>query len=283
MGGGELRRSPRSGWRWSRRTAGTCSGAQRAGLTGAWFPRSERTYPAVYGEPHVTAPDLAGVVDGPARAPGRMTEVREIDTPLGPARAHVTEADGAARARWCSGTAPGGGVESADLVAVTAEAAGAGWRVVRVEQPWRVAGKRIAAAPPRLDEGWRAVLDDLRADGPADRSAGARRPERRCPGRLPDGGRAGRRRGAGPGVPAAPAGQAGEEPRPRADRRRRCRWSWCRARPTPSAPRPTVAAVLSGPRERVGLRRARRPRAQAQRGRRGDGRAVVAHRPRCPT
>src|SRR5688572_1073029 len=37
-------------------------GAQRAGLTGAWFPRSERTYPAVYGEPQVTAPDLAGVV-----------------------------------------------------------------------------------------------------------------------------------------------------------------------------------------------------------------------------
>jgi 2-haloacid dehalogenase len=38
-------------------------GAQRAGLTGAWFPRSERTYPAVYEPPHVTAPDLAGVVD----------------------------------------------------------------------------------------------------------------------------------------------------------------------------------------------------------------------------
>jgi 2-haloacid dehalogenase len=38
-------------------------GAQRAGLTGAWFPRSERTYPAVYEPPHVTAPDLAGVVE----------------------------------------------------------------------------------------------------------------------------------------------------------------------------------------------------------------------------
>jgi 2-haloacid dehalogenase len=38
-------------------------GAQRAGLTGAWFPRSERTYPAVYDEPHVSAPDLARVVD----------------------------------------------------------------------------------------------------------------------------------------------------------------------------------------------------------------------------
>ncbi len=38
-------------------------GAQRAGLTGAWFPRSERTYPAVYDEPHVAAGDLAGAVE----------------------------------------------------------------------------------------------------------------------------------------------------------------------------------------------------------------------------
>ena len=38
-------------------------GAQRAGLTGAWFPRSERVYPAVYDPPHVTGADLAGVVD----------------------------------------------------------------------------------------------------------------------------------------------------------------------------------------------------------------------------
>ncbi len=38
-------------------------GAQRAGLTGAWFPRSERSYPAVYERPHVAAGDLAGAVD----------------------------------------------------------------------------------------------------------------------------------------------------------------------------------------------------------------------------
>jgi 2-haloacid dehalogenase len=38
-------------------------GAQRAGLTGAWFPRSERTYPAVYAGAHVQAPDLASAVD----------------------------------------------------------------------------------------------------------------------------------------------------------------------------------------------------------------------------
>ena len=38
-------------------------GAQRAGLTGAWFPRAERSYPAVYDVPHVQAADLAGAVD----------------------------------------------------------------------------------------------------------------------------------------------------------------------------------------------------------------------------
>jgi 2-haloacid dehalogenase len=38
-------------------------GAQRAGLTGAWFPRSERAYPAVYEQPHVTAGDIGGAVD----------------------------------------------------------------------------------------------------------------------------------------------------------------------------------------------------------------------------
>jgi 2-haloacid dehalogenase len=38
-------------------------GAQRAGLTGAWFPRTERSYPAVYDAPHVHGADLAGAVD----------------------------------------------------------------------------------------------------------------------------------------------------------------------------------------------------------------------------
>jgi len=38
-------------------------GAQHAGLTGAWFPRSERSYPAVYEPPHVRADDLGAAVD----------------------------------------------------------------------------------------------------------------------------------------------------------------------------------------------------------------------------
>jgi predicted alpha/beta-hydrolase family hydrolase len=102
-----------------------------------------------------------------------------IDTPLGPARAHLT--DGGTRGTLVLGHGAGGGVESADLLEVATEAASAGWRVVRVEQPWRVAGRKIAPAPPRLDEGWRAVLAALRADGRltgplvlGGRSAGAR-------------------------------------------------------------------------------------------------------------
>jgi hypothetical protein len=103
----------------------------------------------------------------------------EIDTPLGPARAHTT--DGGSRGTLVLGHGAGGGVESADLLEVTTEAAAAGWRVIRIEQPWRVAGRRMAPAPPRLDEGWRAVLAALRADGRltgplvlGGRSAGAR-------------------------------------------------------------------------------------------------------------
>jgi 2-haloacid dehalogenase len=37
-------------------------GAQHAGLTGAWFPRAERVYPAVYEPAHVVADDLPGAV-----------------------------------------------------------------------------------------------------------------------------------------------------------------------------------------------------------------------------
>ena len=93
---------------------------------------------------------------------------------------HATE-PAARAAPWCSATAPAAAWSPPTCSRSTAEAAAAGWRVVRVEQPWRVAGRRIAPAPPRLDEGWTAVLDALRADGGltgplvlGGRSAGAR-------------------------------------------------------------------------------------------------------------
>ena len=106
---------------------------------------------------------------------------RQVDTPLGPARVTATEPHGAVVGTLVLGHGAGGGLGSADLVAVTADAAAAGWRVLGVEQPWRVAGKRIAPAPPRLDEGLHAVLATLRDGGRltgplvlGGRSAGAR-------------------------------------------------------------------------------------------------------------
>jgi predicted alpha/beta-hydrolase family hydrolase len=106
---------------------------------------------------------------------------REVGTPLGPARVHRDEPRGNPRGTLVLGHGAGGGRQSADLTALAAGAAAAGWRVLRVDQPWRVARKRVAPAPPRLDEGWTAVLAALRADGEltgplvvGGRSAGAR-------------------------------------------------------------------------------------------------------------
>ena len=103
----------------------------------------------------------------------RVQHVRTTSTPSGPARAHV---DGAGRRLLALGHGAGGGVDAPDLLAACDAALELGWRVVRVEQPWRVAGRRVAEAPPRLDAAWLAVL----ADEPRDllvvggRSAGAR-------------------------------------------------------------------------------------------------------------
>jgi hypothetical protein len=63
---------------------------------------------------------------------------------------------------------------------VTAALVAAGWSVARVEQPYRVAGKRAAAAAPRLDTAFGAVAVSLRPTVPTGRlvlggrSSGAR-------------------------------------------------------------------------------------------------------------
>jgi len=86
----------------------------------------------------------------------------EIDTPHGPAKAHVDPA-AAARAALVLGHGAGGGVGSRDLVTVSAVAGEEGIGVVLVEQPYRVAGRRSPAPAHQLDTAWTAVLEHLRA------------------------------------------------------------------------------------------------------------------------
>jgi predicted alpha/beta-hydrolase family hydrolase len=87
----------------------------------------------------------------------------DIDTPHGPARAHVQAAEEPAGA-LILGHGAGGGVTSRDLVTAADVAASEGFSVALVEQPYRVAGRRSAAPAHQLDAAWTAVVERLRAD-----------------------------------------------------------------------------------------------------------------------
>jgi predicted alpha/beta-hydrolase family hydrolase len=96
-------------------------------------------------------------------------EVLEIETPHGVARAHVRRPDGdaahAPRAALLLGHGAGGSVDAPDLLAATGAALEAGVSVARIEQPYRVAGRRSAAPAPQLDAAWLAVHAALTAPG----------------------------------------------------------------------------------------------------------------------
>jgi len=72
----------------------------------------------------------------------------------------------------------GGGIEARDLQALARVLPEHGVSVALVEQPWRVAGKKMAPAPKTLDAGWRGIWPALTGPGlpviSGGRSAGAR-------------------------------------------------------------------------------------------------------------
>jgi predicted alpha/beta-hydrolase family hydrolase len=84
----------------------------------------------------------------------------ELETPHGPARAHV-EAVEDARAALVLGHGAGGGVAARDLVAAQQVALAEGVAVALVEQPYRVAGRRSPAPAHQLDGAWIAVVAQL--------------------------------------------------------------------------------------------------------------------------
>jgi predicted alpha/beta-hydrolase family hydrolase len=87
-----------------------------------------------------------------------MSTTRTVATPRGPARLHV---DRGTAGLLVLGHGAGGGPDAPDLLAARDGALDAGWSVVRFEQPWRVAGRRVAEAPVHLDAAWLATVRRL--------------------------------------------------------------------------------------------------------------------------
>ncbi|WP_030339017.1 alpha/beta family hydrolase [Streptomyces sp. NRRL S-1022] len=100
-----------------------------------------------------------------------------VGTDAGDARITWHTASGA-RLVLAVGHGAGGGIEARDLQALAAALPAHGVTVALVEQPWRVAGKKVAPAPKTLDTGWRGVWPALAEPGlpviSGGRSAGAR-------------------------------------------------------------------------------------------------------------
>jgi uncharacterized protein len=96
-----------------------------------------------------------------------------IETPHGPASAHLHLVDDALAALFL-GHGAGGGVSSPDLLAATGAAHAARVSVVLVEQPYRVAGRRSPAPAAQLDAAWRAVVEHVEEVRGLPRIAGGR-------------------------------------------------------------------------------------------------------------
>ena len=119
---------------------------------------------------------LGGNRPGPAARCGPA--VTSLPTPHGDAGIVLDRPAGVPRALLVLGHGAGGTVESADLVATTRAAVAAGYAVVRVTQPYRVAGRRSPPRAPVLDGAWIAVVEAVRIPGlplvVGGRSSGAR-------------------------------------------------------------------------------------------------------------
>lgn len=105
-----------------------------------------------------------------------MSTERVVPTPRGDARL-VTDRSRHPVATLLLSHGAGAGIDTRDLEALARHLPRHGVTVVRLEQPWKVAGGRIATGPATLDEALVAASDQLRVRTPlvvGGRSAGAR-------------------------------------------------------------------------------------------------------------
>ena len=89
------------------------------------------------------------------------TEILQVATDHGAARLLIDRASGSPRAVLALGHGAGGGPDALDLAILAERLPAYGIEVVRMEQPWRLAGKRIAPRPAVLDQAWCQALGTL--------------------------------------------------------------------------------------------------------------------------
>jgi predicted alpha/beta-hydrolase family hydrolase len=108
----------------------------------------------------------------------KETLTETVRTSAGDARITWHPAKRSPRALLALGHGAGGGVEARDLRALAAALPPRGYGVALVEQPWRVAGRKLAPAPKTLDAAWTQLWPALEASRlpvvAGGRSAGAR-------------------------------------------------------------------------------------------------------------
>ncbi|GGW69170.1 hypothetical protein GCM10010350_62370 [Streptomyces galilaeus] len=121
--------------------------------------------------------NVTDMTDQTSGTAGAAQAVETVDTDAGPARITWHRAK-RPRLVLAVSHGAGGGIEARDLRALAGALPGHGVSVALVEQPWRVAGKKVAPAPKTLDVGWRGIWPAVARGGlpviSGGRSAGAR-------------------------------------------------------------------------------------------------------------
>lgn len=108
--------------------------------------------------------------------PAPQVSEQRVDTRHGSARLTTSSA----RRAWATlvlGHGAGGSSQARDLNWLAVDLPAAGVEIVRVEQPWRVAGGKVAPRAAILDEGWQDAMSFVPRQGAlvvGGRSAGAR-------------------------------------------------------------------------------------------------------------
>ncbi|MDT0200953.1 alpha/beta family hydrolase [Nocardioides sp. AE5] len=105
-----------------------------------------------------------------------MPTTRIIETPHGPGRL-VSSRSPSPFATLLISHGAGAGIDTHDLAALARHLPGQGITVHRFEQPWVVAGRKVATPPRTLDDGLIAAASKIRTRTPlviGGRSAGAR-------------------------------------------------------------------------------------------------------------